>query len=58
MHGDTIANQRSTFGVRGVSSPNNKPGARRDGYTWADNSGNLWLFGGEGLCWYQFGAPE
>jgi hypothetical protein len=35
------------YGTLGVSSPLNTPGSRGwGGATWADTSGNLWLFGG------------
>jgi N-acetylneuraminic acid mutarotase len=37
------------YGTKGVPSAGNVPGARMDASTWADPSGNLWLFGGEGL---------
>ena len=36
------------YGVRGTAAPGNLPGARSGGYSWTDNSGNLWLFGGDG----------
>jgi N-acetylneuraminic acid mutarotase len=36
------------YGTKGVPSPNNLPGPRWDAMSWADSSGSLWLFGGEG----------
>jgi N-acetylneuraminic acid mutarotase len=36
------------YGMQGVPSASNTPGIRRDGATWHDNAGNLWLFGGYG----------
>lgn len=36
------------YGAKGVASSDNWPGARVDGMTWTDDSGNLWLFGGGG----------
>jgi hypothetical protein len=36
----------STFGTLGVPAATNQPGSRRDAMTWTDNTGNLWLFGG------------
>lgn len=30
-------------------SPTNEPGSRREGVSWTDSNGNLWLFGGYGL---------
>lgn len=46
MKGDDIPNQYGIYGIQGVSSPNNKPGARYNSMTWTDVPGNLWLFGG------------
>lgn len=49
VKGDNTVRQKGVYGTQGVASPTNKPGAR--GYnpvTWADNSGNLWMFGGLG----------
>jgi N-acetylneuraminic acid mutarotase len=37
-----------TYGTQGVASTTNHPGSRHGCATWVDNSGNLWLFGGEG----------
>jgi hypothetical protein len=34
------------FGTQGVSSPLNTPGERIQAASWADNAGNLWIFGG------------
>ena len=49
MNGDTIPDQAGVYGTLGVSSPQNKPGARGYGsLTWVDNNGNFWLFGGTG----------
>lgn len=36
------------YGTRGVAGATNLPGGRWGAATWADNAGNLWLFGGEG----------
>lgn len=36
------------YGVQGVASATNEPGAREAGATWTDATGNLWLFGGSG----------
>ena len=33
----------------GKAAPSNVPGARDHAISWADSSGNLWLFGGSGL---------
>ena len=37
------------YGTLGVADSANTPGGRRRGMTWTDASGNLWLFGGNGL---------
>lgn len=36
------------YGVLGTPNAANRPGSRSAGSCWADNSGNLWLFGGQG----------
>ena len=41
--------QPGIYGTLGVPAPGNVPGARVDANSWADSSGNLWLFGGEGV---------
>ena len=35
------------YGTLGVPAAGNIPGGRESAATWVDNSGNLWLFGGE-----------
>lgn len=37
------------YGTQGVASSTVYPGHRHGCATWVDNSGNLWLFGGEGI---------
>jgi hypothetical protein len=37
------------YGVKGIASRTNAPGSRGEAVGWADQSGNLWLFGGYGL---------
>jgi surface-anchored protein len=50
MKGPTIGDNPGIYGVLGVPSPLNEPGARSFGSsTWTDNAGNLWLFGGNGF---------
>jgi hypothetical protein len=46
MSGSNVPNQSGVYGTKGVAAPENVPGARRNLVTWADASGNLWLFGG------------
>jgi len=36
------------YGTEGIGATSNAPGARRAAAMWADLSGNLWLFGGNG----------
>ena len=36
------------YGTRGIASASNSPGGRSGANGWIDNSGNLWLFGGNG----------
>jgi hypothetical protein len=42
-------NQKGIYGTQGVAAATNMPGGRQEAAAWADLSGNLWLFGGEGL---------
>lgn len=57
MKGSDTLTQPGIYGTMGISSPSNNPGSRHGAATWVDNSGNLWMFGGEGistntvLCW-------
>ncbi len=38
-----------TYGTKGAAAAGNSPGGRDGAVTWVDSSGNLWLFGGEGI---------
>jgi len=38
------------YGMLGVTSSSNIPGARSSAVSWTDKSGNLWLFGGDGYA--------
>jgi len=49
MNGDTTCENYTIYGTKGVSSPANKPGARREAVTWVDGNGKFWLFGGYGF---------
>jgi Galactose oxidase, central domain/Kelch motif len=42
------ANQNGIYGTQGTAAAANMPGGRQEAAGWADTSGNLWLFGGEG----------
>ena len=49
MGGGNTGGRTSTYGTMGTAAAGNVPGSRIDASTWTDLSGNLWLFGGEGL---------
>ncbi|MDD3265564.1 MAG: kelch repeat-containing protein [Burkholderiales bacterium] len=48
MSGESILNQKGIYGTKGVAASGNQPGSRIAAVTWSDESGNLWLFGGDG----------
>ncbi|MDI1354724.1 MAG: kelch repeat-containing protein [bacterium] len=54
MLGTNAIDQSGSYGTMGTSSPTNKPGGRQMAETWVDNSGNLWMHGGEG---FDSGVP-
>ncbi len=56
MAGDSTPNKSSTFGSKGFAAPANTPGARYGSASWADNNGNLWLFGGYGRAFFPAGG--
>jgi N-acetylneuraminic acid mutarotase len=43
------AGQPGVYGTLGVPAAGNIPGGRDSAVSWTDSSGNLWLFGGEGI---------
>jgi hypothetical protein len=48
INGPNIPNQLPVYGVQGIPSPANSPGARMEAAcTWVDNNNNLWIFGAE-----------
>ena len=47
--GSDTPNQNGAYGIFGASAATNTPGARIAAASWTDASGNLWLFGGDGL---------
>lgn len=49
MKGSNPINAAGNYGIKGVASATNSPGARMESASWVDNNGNFWLFGGEGL---------
>ncbi|MBV9962617.1 MAG: T9SS type A sorting domain-containing protein [Parafilimonas sp.] len=48
ISGGKKINQSVIYGEKNVGSASNSPGSRREGASWVDKSGNLWLFGGWG----------
>lgn len=48
VSGESTLNSNGVYGIQGVSAINNEPSARLDSVSWLDESGNLWLFGGNG----------
>lgn len=47
--GSNVGQNNGTYGTLGTGSTSNFPGGRQTALLVADNSGNLWLFGGLGL---------
>ncbi|MBW4039511.1 MAG: hypothetical protein HIU91_11680 [Acidobacteria bacterium] len=43
------AGEPGTYGQQGITAATNIPGGREQVSSWLDASGNLWLFGGEGI---------
>jgi len=39
----------ASYGTKGITASSNVPGGRHSAVGWADSSGNLWLFGGDGV---------
>jgi hypothetical protein len=46
--GSNTSNASGVYGTQGTGSTSNIPGARYQGGTWKDPSGNVWLFSGTG----------
>jgi hypothetical protein len=49
VSGNKTFNVNGIYGAQGTAATTNLPGGRQEAVSWADASGNLWLFGGEGL---------
>lgn len=47
VSGSKNTQQLGVYGVKGVANSANVPGSRQYASSWADESGNLWLFGGQ-----------
>lgn len=48
VNGPNVINEVGKYGTKGTGSVNNWPGARQTAAAWVDDSGNFWLFGGQG----------
>jgi hypothetical protein len=48
VSGPNYTSNLGIYGVKGVPSSDNFPGARAAAASWMDNSGNMWMFGGQG----------
>lgn len=48
MGGSSTPYATSVYGTLGTPAPDNVPGARDSAVSWADHTGNLWLFGSIG----------
>ena len=46
VKGDSAKRIQGNYGVKGVASITNKPGARQFGNYWTDTVGRFWMFGG------------
>ena len=49
VNGSSTAGAAGVYGTLGVAAASNVPGGRIGAVSWTDRSGNLWLFGGQGL---------
>ena len=49
VSGSNVVSKNGIYGTKGVAAAGNFPGSRSNAVTWTDASGNLWLFGGNGL---------
>ena len=49
VSGSDMGSGSGVYGTLGVAATSNVPGGRWNPVGWTDSSGNLWLFGGQGL---------
>jgi N-acetylneuraminic acid mutarotase len=49
VKGSALTDQAGTYGNIGSGAPANQPGGREGAMGWIDQTGNLWLFGREGV---------
>lgn len=52
----TPSTSLAVYGTLGVANASNNPGSQNEGITWTDQSGNLWLYGGQGWTNTSFGS--
>lgn len=57
MSGSSTGNQSGVYGTLGTPDVGNVPGNHWQASGWTDKSGNLWLFGGNGLIGGSYGGP-
>ena len=50
VSGSSTTNASGVYGTLGISTTTNIPGSREGAVNWIDSSGNLWLFGGQGVA--------
>jgi hypothetical protein len=50
MNGSSSTDSPGTYGTEGQGTSLTTPGSRDWASSWTDNSGNLWLFGGDGIA--------
>lgn len=55
MKGDSTINSVGVFGTQGVADPQNTPPGFYEAAEWKDLDGNLWLYGGLGPPFSEFG---
>jgi hypothetical protein len=48
VSGSNEKNKKGVYGEKGIPDSKNIPGGRYQAMSWMDNTGNMWLFGGEG----------
>ena len=48
MNGGNTAGPPAVYGTMGTPATTNTPGGRYEASSWVDNSGNFWIFGGQG----------
>ncbi len=48
VSGTNVVSSVGIYGTKGTPAAGNRPGGRASAVSWTDNTGNLWLFGGNG----------